>query len=203
MENKPIKAIFFDMADVLVLEGFTIGIRQYEYLHHIPSGQLYAAIHDHSYWRDFSLGKISEEEYFVSVKENFVGQLDIKELREIMLDSFLPNQDLLDYASELSNQYILGIISNNPKEWFDYFFKSWPLAEIFKVKAISGYLHVRKPDQEIFKQALKMANVLPAEAVYVDDREEMTKEAEDLGFKIVIYRGMAQLKKDFKKFSII
>jgi putative hydrolase of the HAD superfamily len=203
MENKPIKVIFFDMAGVLVTEGFTIGIRQYEYLHSLPAGQLYAAIHDHSYWRDFSLGKISEEEYFTSVKENFVGQLDIKELREIMFDCFLPNQALLDYASELSDRYILGIISNNPKEWFDYFFKLWSLAGIFKIKAVSGYLHVRKPDPEIFKQALKIANVSPAEAVYVDDREEMTRAAKELGLKIVIYQEMTQLKKDFKKFSII
>ncbi len=203
MGNNQIKAIFFDVADVLAVESFTLGIRQYEYLHGVPSGHLYAAIHDHSYWKDFSFGRISEEEYFQSVRDNFSGDLDSAELKELILSGLLPNTELIDYLKPLSDRYILGIISNNPREWFDYFYKQNELNKIFKVTAVSGYLGVRKPDKAIFEEALKMAGARPEEAVYVDDREEMTGEASRLGIKIIIYKGLENIKSEFQKINII
>lgn len=203
MENNPIKAIFFDVADVLAIESFTLGIRQYEYLHHIPSGQLYAAIHDHSYWKDFSFGRISESEYLQSVQANFPEALDLAELKELILSGLIPNNELIDFLRPLAARYTLGIISNNPREWFDYFYDQNGLKEIFKVKAVSGYLGVRKPDQAIFSQALQMAGVTPAEAIYVDDREEMTGEAAGLGISIIVYKGLENFKSELKKFNII
>ncbi len=199
MGNNQIKAIFFDVADVLAVESFTLGIRQYEYLHNIPSGELYAAIHDHSYWKDFSFGRINETEYLQSVQDNFAGQLDINELKELILTGLLPNGKLINHLRTLAPRYTLGIISNNPKEWFDYFYNLNKLEEIFKVKAVSGYLGVRKPDQAIFIEALKMAGVKSTEAIYVDDREEMTGEAAALGINIIIYKGLENFKSELKK----
>lgn len=203
MEASPIKALFFDIADVLAFESFTIGIRQYEYLHQIPAGELYAAIHDHSYWKDFSLGKVSEAEYFQSVKNSFPGELDLSELKELILSGFSPDYRLIDFLRTLAGRYLLGIISNHPKEWFDYFFNLGALGEIFRVNAVSGYLGVRKPDKAIFESALKMAGVSPREAIYVDDRLEMTEEAERLGIRIIIYKGVENFKIELKKFNII
>ncbi len=203
MGNNQIKAIFFDVADVLAVESFTLGIRQYEYLHGVPSGQLYAAIHDHSYWKDFSFGRISEEEYFQSVRDHFSGALDLAELKELILSGLVPNGELIDFLRPLAGRYQLGIISNNPREWFDYFYQQNKLEEIFRITAVSGYLGVRKPDQAIFSQALKMAGVAPAEAIYVDDRKEMTGEAAGLGINIIIYKGLENFKSELKKFNII
>ncbi|MFA5183987.1 MAG: HAD-IA family hydrolase [Patescibacteria group bacterium] len=203
MGSNRIKAIFFDVADVLAVESFTLGIRQYEYLHHIPSGQLYAAIHDHSYWKDFSFGRISESEYLRSVQANFSETLDLAELKELILSGLVPNNELIEFLRPLAARYTLGIISNNPREWFDYFYDQNGLKEIFSVKAVSGYLGVRKPDRAIFSRAVQMAEVTPAESIYVDDREEMTAEAAQLGIRIIIYKGLEDFKLNFKRFNII
>lgn len=201
MGNVKIKAIFFDIGDVLAKEGLSIGVRGYEQQHNIPPGQLYAAIHDHSYWKDFSLGKIDEEAYFQSVAASFDGPLNIKELRETILDSFVINGGLLEYLKLLGKNYFLGIISNHPKGWFDYFSKLFKFDEIFRVSAISGYLHVRKPDKEIFEQALTLAKVNPEEAIYIDDRQDMTEEAASLGIKVIVYQGLDNLKEELKNFQ--
>ena len=59
-----IKALFFDSGDVVVKEGFTPGITEFENAHNLPKGSVYAAAHDQPYWREFTLGNITEDQYF-------------------------------------------------------------------------------------------------------------------------------------------
>ncbi len=191
-----IKAIFFDSGNVLIKEGFTSSIAEYEQLHNIPKGQLYASAHDRDFWKEFTLGNISEKEYFADVAKDFLQNLNLKELINIIYQSFIPNLELLDYIKTLKHKYILGVISNNPKEWFDYSWKGLNWEQIFSIRAVSGYLHLRKPDVKIFKIALSEAGVRAEEAIYVDDRPDRVGGAQEVGMGIVIYKNIERLKKD-------
>jgi len=201
MQKNNIKTIFFDVGDVLAKEGFKKGIKAYEEKHHTPNGELYAAMHDHSYWKDFTFGKIDIKTYYNFVKNNFSGELDTNELDKFILESFSPNTELINYLPELKNKYKLGIISNNPKEWFDYFFKYFGFDSMMEVKAVAGYLGLRKPSTEIFEYALKEADVLPSESVYVDDRAEMTEEAKALGMNIIVYSDFESFVKELNEIT--
>ncbi len=203
MVNNQIQAIFFDISDVLATGSIIPGIRHYESIHGIEKDRLYIAVHDHSYWKDFSLGKISEAEYFKSVEKSFSGELDITELKESLLGSLAPNKMLVELVKTLANRYIIGVVSNNPKEWFDIFCERNKLNDVFKVKAVSGHLGIRKPDKRLFEIALKIAGAAPENSIYVDDRPEMTIEAAELGINILIYQGLEKFKEDLKKFKII
>ncbi len=188
-----IKAIFFDSGNVLVKEGTIFGIKRYAETNSIDDGDLYRAMHDFSYWKDFSLGNISEEEYFKEVEKNFKGELKLKQLRQLILDNFVQNVELLDYIKTLKDKYKIGVISNNPKEWFEYFSDTFGWGNIFDVVALSSYLHIRKPDKEIFEYALNQAGVSGKEAIYVDDRSDRIEGAEALGMKIIIFKNVADL----------
>jgi putative hydrolase of the HAD superfamily len=195
-----IKAIFFDSGNVLVKEGFATGIAAYEKKHKIIKGQLYTACHDHDYWKEFTLGNISEKRYFQNVADNFAQPLNIKEVKKLMYQYFIPNHALLKFTQTLKKHYILGIISNNPKEVFDYFWKHYGWNKIFKVKSLSSELHIRKPDVRIFIDALSKAKAKGEEALYIDDRPERGLSAQELGINVMIYKNLTQLKKDIKKY---
>jgi hypothetical protein len=96
-----IKAIFFDFAGVLAREGFKTGVKEYEKKHNIPDGQLYQAVHDFSHWKDFSLGKISEKEYWRLVRKHYPGELDINDVRAIIFKNFYPYKE--QYLRTLKN----------------------------------------------------------------------------------------------------
>ena len=68
----------------------------------------------------------------------------------------------------------------------------------FPIKAISCYVHVRKPDPKIFQYALDAAKVKGEEAVYVEDREDRIEGAAALGLKIIIFKDLEQFKKDLE-----
>lgn len=191
-----IKALFFDSGNVLVKEGFEAAVLEYERRHDIPKGQLYASAHDRSYWRRYTLGEISEQGYFEQMQKDFGQPVEIAELRTLIFNNFIPNQGLFDYLSGLKSHYKLGIISNNPKEWFDHFWQIYQWENIFSVRAVSSYIHVRKPDPKIFEYALQQGQVSGKESAYVDDRADRVYGAEGLGMKIVIYKNLDQLKLD-------
>jgi putative hydrolase of the HAD superfamily len=191
-----IKAIFFDSGNVLMKERFTSGIARYEKKYHIPKNLLYRSCHDRPYWREFTLGNISEIEYLKNIKQDFKGKLNIRELNRMMYKSTPPNRDMIKFARSLKNKFYLGIISNNPKEWFDFFWKKFGWYKIFNSKSVSSYLHVRKPNVKIFKDALKKAKIKGNEAIYIDDRPERGNAAQNLGIKVLIFKNINQLKKD-------
>ncbi|MDD2807058.1 MAG: HAD family phosphatase [Patescibacteria group bacterium] len=191
-----IKAVFFDSGRVLVQEDYVSCIAEYEEKLGIKKGKLYESVHDRLYWTDFTLGKITEENYFNQLANDFVGSLDIEKLKEVIYDNFILNTELADYLITLKDRFTLGIISNNPKEWFDYCSKIFDWQDIFDVKAVSGYLHIRKPDIRIFQQALEIAKINGNEAIYVDDRPDRVDGAKALGMKIIIYSNVEKFKID-------
>lgn len=190
-----IKALFFDLGNVLAREGFTSGISLYEKKYHVPKGQLYASCHDKPFWREFSLGNISEKEYFENVAKDFGQSLDIEVLRTLIYQNFVPNVPLLEFIKTLKHTHILGVISNCPKEWFDFFWEMHDWKNIFSVRAISADLHIRKPDVRIFTFAMQQAGVLGSESLYIDDRDDRVSGATAVDMRVVLFKDVNQIKR--------
>lgn len=191
-----IKAIFFDNGNVLMKEGYRPGIREYERKHGIEQGLLYASAHDWPFWQEFTKGNITEQQYYEEVKKDFNGKLNVTELKETINRNSAPNLELLAYVSELKQNFVLGVISNSPKELFDYYKQEFGLADLFSVFAVSGYIHMRKPEREIFDWAVQQAGIKPEESAYVDDRPDRVSGAEAIGMKVIIYNSIPQLRKN-------
>ncbi|KKU48037.1 hypothetical protein A3H10_01110 [Candidatus Uhrbacteria bacterium RIFCSPLOWO2_12_FULL_46_10] len=191
------KAIFFDTGGVLLKEGLAQSIREYERRFGVPEGLLYASAHDRPYWREFTLGNITEDEYWRQLSQDFGQEVKLEDWHDIVRKSFSPNLPLLDFIKTLQGQFILGVISNHPKEWFDYYWDTYKWGDLFTVKAISGYVHIRKPDPKIFQYALRQAGVNGEEAIYVDDRPERVEGAETLGIRVIMYQDVEHLKANF------
>lgn len=185
-----IKAIFFDMTGVIYTDGFETGILKYEQDFNIPQGDLYAIVHDFQGWKDFSLGRISETVFYELCEERSGKyKIDWEKVASYIIDCSISNHEVIAFMRDLSKKYLIGVVSNNPKEWFEMFLKRNNIQDVVSVKAVSGYLHYRKPSKEIFEAALKMAKVQSQEAIYIDDREEMTVEAKELGINTLVFDG--------------
>ena len=105
----------------------------------------------------------------------------------------VPFDDCEETLRTLSDKgYQLGIIANqNPgaKDRLD----AWGLGRYFSVIASSAELGISKPDKEIFRLALAMADRRPENAVMVGDRlDNDIRPAKELGMKTVrIRKGLA------------
>jgi HAD superfamily hydrolase (TIGR01509 family) len=176
-----IKAIFFDMAGVIYQDGFKTSVADYEKKFNIPKGEFYKAVHDYQGWKDFTLGNITEKQYLEICKKYL--DFDEKYFLNLMDRLTKVNWEVVKFIKELAKECLIGVISNNPK-------------------AISSYLHVRKPDRKIFEAAINKAKVKASESIYIDDRSDRVSGAKDIGINIIIFDGdINKLKEEIKNYS--
>jgi HAD superfamily hydrolase (TIGR01509 family) len=105
---------------------------------------------------------------------------------------------------KLSEAYIIGVISNSPKEWAEKMLEGSGLEDYIKVKSLSGFYHVRKPDIKIFDMALNEAGIKASEAIYIDDRDDRIGGVVGSGMNVIVFKNnINELINDLKKFNLI
>lgn len=200
-----IKAIFFDTGDVIYREGFPRAVYRMEQRHRYPRGSLYRSCHDHQYWRDFTLGKITEQKYLHYVAKDFKSETGLRLNRREFKTGIRRDGRLIPgirvLLHQLQRRYFLGTVSNHPAEWYFSLIRRFRIQQIFTIHAVSGMVHYRKPGIEIFKYALRQAGVHASESIYIDDRPDRIQGAKKLGMHVIAFRSVKQLKKDLSKIT--
>ena len=160
---------------------------------------MYKSTHDRPYWREFTLGHITENKYFEEVKRDYkVSEININDLKNSIDRNFQQNVELIDFLKSIKKNFILGVVSNHPREWFERCVKKFNWNDTFSIYAVSGYIHFRKPDSRIFQYAVAQAKVGPEECIYFDNRPDRTEGAKQLGIEVVIYLNNEQVMKYIK-----
>ena len=67
---------------------------------------------------------------------------------------------------------------------------------------VSSYVHFRKPDEDIFRIALDVAQAEPGEVVYVDDRQMFVEVACRLGMREVWHRDLDRTRAAFAELGL-
>ncbi len=88
------------------------------------------------------------------------------------LENYALFEDVRPALAALSEAGLqLGIVSNF-EAWLEEWFGVHDLVETFPVRVISGIEGIEKPDERIYRLALRRAGVRAAESVYVGDNPE-------------------------------
>ena len=87
------------------------------------------------------------------------------------------------------NGHKLLLLSNTNELHFDYIRDNFNVIEMFDDLILSYRLGYAKPDEKIFREALRRANSPPEDCVYIDDIEEFCQAAERLGINAVVYKS--------------
>jgi len=59
-------------------------------------------------------------------------------------------------------------------------------------------MHLRKSEDEIFKQMIRYYDILPEEICYVDDMEENVKAAKNNGINVYLFTSQSELIRDLR-----
>ncbi|MDB5136019.1 MAG: family hydrolase, partial [Mucilaginibacter sp.] len=104
--------------------------------------------------------------------------------------------DTLKWLKEWKKECGFRIISinNEGKELNDYRVKKFKLHDFFDAFVSSCEVGMRKPDPGIFKLAMGIAQVLPQQCVYFDDRIMFVNAAQKLGIRSFQHTGFESTK---------
>ena len=87
---------------------------------------------------------------------------------------------------------------NEGRELTEYRIQQFGLSDFVDFFVSSCFVHLRKPDVDIFKMAIDLANVPPEQTVYVDDRKLFVEVAGTLGLKAIQHTSYEETRRAFQ-----
>jgi putative hydrolase of the HAD superfamily len=90
---------------------------------------------------------------------------------------------MIELIRNLKERYKLkiAVVNNEGRELNERRIQTFHLTEFVDFFISSCIVHVRKPDEDIYRIALDIAHVPPAQVAYLDDRHMFVQIAEALG----------------------
>lgn len=200
--NRP-RALFLDVGGVLLTNGWGRDSRR-------AAAQEFGLDYDdiderhHLTFDTYEEGKITLDEYLKRVVFNTAREFSIDKFKEYMFGRSQPLAENIKYFRKLRSKYGLKVVavSNEGKELTNYRINSFGLDDLFDVFISSAFVHVRKPDEDIYTIALEAAHVIPQEVVYVDDRSLFVEVAGGMGISGVYHRNLDDTKKALEQVGL-
>ncbi|MGW8249737.1 MAG: HAD family hydrolase [Anaerolineales bacterium] len=189
----PIKAVIFDLGGVLVRTEDQQPRRALAERLDISRQQMYYLIFDSPSAQQASQGTITVAEHWEAVRQA-MGLSDEEFQRvpqEFWAGDRLDNE-LIAYIRSLHPRYRTALLSNAWDDLRSYLEERWQIADAFDEIIISAEVGITKPDPRIYRLALERLDIMPQEAVFVDDFEENIHAAQALGLHAIHFRDRQQ-----------
>jgi epoxide hydrolase-like predicted phosphatase len=138
---------------------------------------------------DLLLGNITAEKFWQDMRD--AGGNPKLNFEEIWVEEGLKNRHINDgmflLIEDLRKRYSIGTLTNltTSRLLID---KKTDLYAHFDYAVLSCEEHLKKPDPAFYQIALARAKVQPAEAVFIDDKEEFVTPVEKVGMNGIVYR---------------
>ena len=104
------------------------------------------------------------------------------------------NEEIIRIIEDLRINYEVVCLTNTEQE-IAALNKENGLFSYFERTFLSTNMHAKKPDKEIFEKVLSDCGVSAEEALFIDDKEEHTEGAVEVGIACILYENPVQLKK--------
>ena len=197
----PIRAVIFDVGDVILRETDHTKRFEWEKRLGLASGQLTRLVQNSEPAAHAASGEVSERKVWQAVGDQLgLDDVQISELQRDFWSSEQLDTTLVQFIQSLRPRYKIGILSN---AWSDarYFhntkFKmnTWVDAAVY-----SAEVKLLKPDPRIYQIVLDQLEVPANECVFVDDKPVNIEAAQALGMQGVLCRNTQQTIADIQAY---
>jgi putative hydrolase of the HAD superfamily len=136
-------------------------------------------------------GKITLSEYLKRVVFYRKRSFTIAQFREFMFSKSTPNTEMIEYIRQLKDKYNLkiAVVNNEGRELNEHRIKKFHLNQFVDFFISSCFVHFRKPDADIFRVALDIAQVPAKHVVYIEDMQMFVDVARDIGIRSIQHKN--------------
>lgn len=208
MNRDSVEVILFDLGNVILpfnhyqiaekLSRFT-GKKEFYDPHKIFS---YLFDFQNGAINPYETGKMSTEEFFLSLKRELGLSLSFEEFQPIWNEIFWENVEVSDIIRSLKGRKRLGLVSNTNPLHFDYVLSTFPILRVFDRWVLSHEVGYKKPALQIFQTAIEWAGVLPEKILFIDDMENHVRVAQSLGIQGIHFLSPIQLKEELLNYGL-
>ncbi len=184
----PITTLFLDIGGVLLTDGWDHHARKRAAAHFKLE---LAGLEDrhHLTFDTYEEGKLTLEEYLGRVVFHQKRPFTRAQFRRFMFAQSKPYPEMIELIRKLKARYGLkiAVVSNEARELNEYRIRKFKLAGFVDSFISSSFVHVRKPDADIFRLALDIAQVPARQVVYIENTPMFVQVAEGLGIQSILH----------------
>jgi len=134
-------------------------------------------------------GKLTLEEYLRRVVFYRKRPFTRAQFRSFMFAQSKPYPGMIERIAQLKARYGLkiAVVSNEGRELNEYRVRKFKLDGFVDFFVCSCFVHVRKPDKDIFRLALDIAQAPARQVVYIENTPMFVQVAEGLGIQSILH----------------
>jgi putative hydrolase of the HAD superfamily len=184
----PVTTLFLDVGEVLLTNGWD----------HLARRR--AARHFELKWAEMEErhglvfethgeGRMTFQEYLGWVVFYQKRPLTRSQFRDFIFAQSKPYPGMIELIARLKARYGLKIVavSNESREVNGYRIRKFKLDRLVDTSISSCFVHMRKPDVEIFRLVLDIAQTRPAQIAFIDNTPMFVQIAEGLGIRSILH----------------
>lgn len=183
-----ITCMFLDVGGVLLTDGWDHHARKRAASHFELKRAELEARH-HLTFETYEEGKLTLEEYLALVVFHEKRSFTQAQFRRFMFAQSKPFSDMIELVAQLRVRYGLKVVvvSNEARELNAYRIRKFELNGLVDAFVSSCFVHVRKPDMDIYRLALDIAQTKPQHVVYIENTPMFVKIAENVGIRSILH----------------
>lgn len=183
-KSKSYTTLFLDIGGVLLTNGWdrearTLAAKTFNIDHNEMNER------HHLTFATYEVGKLTLEEYLNLVVFYEKRSFTMDQFRKFMFDYSKPYTEMINLVCKIKEKYRLKIaaVSNEGRELTEYRIKKFNLDRFIDFFISSCFVHFRKPDLDMFRIALEIAQVSADDVIYIEDRPMFVQIAAGLGIR--------------------
>ena len=187
-KSSSITALFLDIGGVLLTDGwghesrklaaktFDLNPEEMENRHHLT-------------FDTYEEGKLTLEEYLGRVIFYQKRPFTRAQFRHFMFAQSKPCPEMIELVRKLKAKFGLkiAVVSNEARELNAYRIRKFKLDGFVDIFISSCFVHLRKPDEDIFRLALDIAQAPAGQVVYIENTPMFVQIAEGLGIRSILH----------------
>jgi len=190
-----IESIIFDWGGVLIGDPRP-GLLQYcSEAFGVPLED-YTPVHD-LFLDEFHKGKISEERFWkqISCKLGKPMPSARPQWYEAFRSAYVPKQQMFQLVSSLHDKdYKTALLSNTELPAVEFFHEQdYNMFDVLVFSCVEG---VMKPQRKIYEITLERLGSRAEQAIFIDDRQDYIRGAEDIGLNTILFKSINRVKDD-------
>ncbi|MDR3586467.1 MAG: HAD family phosphatase [Desulfosporosinus sp.] len=189
-KTAPITTLFLDIGRVLLTDGWDRHARKRAATNFkLELVEAEMENRHHLTFETYEAGKLTLEEYLDQVVFYEERPFSPAQFRHFMFAQSKSYPEMIELVCKLKAKYRLKIVvvSNEGRELNEYRIREFKLDGFVDSFISSCFVHVRKPDADIFRLALDIAQVPAQHVVYIENTPMFVQIAKGLGIRSILH----------------
>ncbi|MFZ1757080.1 MAG: HAD family phosphatase [Caldilineaceae bacterium] len=198
-----ITTLFVDIGGVLLTNGwdrlargraaahFQLDVAEMQERHHLT-------------FDTYEEGKLTLAEYLERVVFYTERAFTPEQFREFMFAQSQPFPEMLDLIERVKARHGLRVVvvSNEGRELNTYRIRKFGLNSFVDAFISSSYVHLRKPDVDMFHLALDIANASAQQVLYIENTAMFVQVAQGLGIRSILHTDTESTRAQLAAFGL-